>query len=370
LRGHTGGVNALTFFDDGRFIASAPWSPADGDLRLWPLDPDGADIGRVVWGKEAGAGFTQIAVDPAGKKALLSEAYSLGEVFLVPLEEEALRVTNIWPQETSRAWAVTFSSDGKLAAAGAAYTDRDEDMVIRIWNLESGVEQVLPLRDSHGAPYESPWDRGVFGLRFTPDGELLSSGLGGIRHWDLDTGKSTWIYSLPKTMYARWDASRDARFLLTGEIQKVGENEASNLQLHDCELGTVRAITTHGPVVNHLAIDSTGTIIATRGPDGMIRAGSADGSEPHLLFGHEGPVKDLAISPDGHWIASGGEDGIIRLWPMPDVSQAPLHTLPQNELIAKLKTLTNLRAVRDEGSPTGWKIEVGPFPGWETVPTW
>jgi hypothetical protein len=39
-------------------------------------------------------------------------------------------------------------------------------------------------------------------------------------------------------------------------------------------------------------------------------------------------------------------------------------------LIAKLKTLTNLRVVRDEESTTGWKLEVGPFPGWETVPTW
>jgi DNA-binding winged helix-turn-helix (wHTH) protein len=39
-------------------------------------------------------------------------------------------------------------------------------------------------------------------------------------------------------------------------------------------------------------------------------------------------------------------------------------------LIAKLGTFTNLRAVRDPDSPTGWMVEVGPFPGWETVPTW
>jgi len=55
---------------------------------------------------------------------------------------------------------------------------------------------------------------------------------------------------------------------------------------------------------------------------------------------------------------------------MPDLSKPPLHTLPHDELIAKLKTLTNLRVVRDEESATGWKLEVGPFPGWETVPTW
>ena len=48
----------------------------------------------------------------------------------------------------------------------------------------------------------------------------------------------------------------------------------------------------------------------------------------------------------------------------------PAHILSQCEIIAKLKTLTNLRVVRDEESATGWKLEVGPFPGWETVPEW
>ena len=42
----------------------------------------------------------------------------------------------------------------------------------------------------------------------------------------------------------------------------------------------------------------------------------------------------------------------------------------RNELVAKLKSLTNLRAVRDPKSPTGWTIELGPFPGWKDVPSW
>ena len=38
--------------------------------------------------------------------------------------------------------------------------------------------------------------------------------------------------------------------------------------------------------------------------------------------------------------------------------------------LAKVKSLKNLRAVPDPSSDTGWKLEVGPFPGWKTVPTW
>ena len=95
-----------------------------------------------------------------------------------------------------------------------------------------------------------------------------------------------------------------------------------------------------------------------------------NGEEPHRLYGHKGEVREVAFSPDGRWIASCGYDNTARLWPMPDLTKPPLHTLPHDQLIAKLKTLTNLRAVPDETSPTGWKVEVGPFPGWETVPTW
>jgi len=97
---------------------------------------------------------------------------------------------------------------------------------------------------------------------------------------------------------------------------------------------------------------------------------TADGGEPHLLPGQESEIWNITVSPDGRWIATGGADSTIRLWPIPDLSKPPLHTLPRDELIAKLKTLTNLRVLRGKGSSAGWKVEVGPFPGWETVPEW
>jgi len=39
-----------------------------------------------------------------------------------------------------------------------------------------------------------------------------------------------------------------------------------------------------------------------------------------------------------------------------------------NELLAKLRSLTNLRAGEDPDFPSALKLDIGPIPGWETVP--
>jgi WD40 repeat protein len=116
-------------------------------------------------------------------------------------------------------------------------------------------------------------------------------------------------------------------------------------------------------------MDAGGSTAVTGDANGVIRVGPVTGEEPHLLLGNPDEIWDLAVDPKGRWIASASGPG-IRLWPMPDLSKPPLHTLPREELIAKLKTLTNLRVVRDEESATGWTLTHDPFPGWETVPTW
>ena len=48
----------------------------------------------------------------------------------------------------------------------------------------------------------------------------------------------------------------------------------------------------------------------------------------------------------------------------------PLHTLPREELLGRLRALTNFRAVRDESVPGGYRIDFDEFPGFETLPTW
>jgi WD40 repeat protein len=204
------------------------------------------------------------------------------------------------------------------------------------------------------------------------DGRLISDGdADGLRVWDVAAGTSRLLRPCRKSLSTRIArlASPDSRALLRLDPADA-PGVASALSVFDLASGTSREITSHGNVLRSFSLDPSGAILVTGDKDGVVRVGPLTGEEPHLLFGHSGAVTSVAVSPDGRRIASGSDDGTIRLWPMPDLSKPPLHTLPHGELLAKLRSLTNLRAVREPSSDTGWKIEIGPFPGWATVPEW
>ncbi len=117
-----------------------------------------------------------------------------------------------------------------------------------------------------------------------------------------------------------------------------------------------------------MAIDETGTLVATGDLFGTVRVGPTTGEAPHLLLGHEAKILGLAIDPAGRFIASASGDATVRLWPIP--KGPPFHTLPYEELLERLRSLTNVRVVEDETSTTGYSLAAEPFKGWEKVPAW
>jgi WD40 repeat protein len=268
---------------------------------------------------------------------------------------------------------VSFDPQGRRAlaspySAGRAFKD-PEERVLRIWDLESGQEQVYSI--AHLT--DSDWD-GAFLIGFAEDGSLYAPLQEGVARLTLPSEPGGKISSEPivDSFSAHSTVSPDGRFLLVQGNETPGKHhfESELLLVFDLAHGGSRRITTHGNRLSPGArVDPSGRIIVTGDVDGVVRAGPITGEEPHLLLGHEGMILGLAVSHDGKWIASVTEES-IRLWPMPDVSKPPLHTLPHDELIAKLDALTNLRAVPDPESATGWSLEVGPFPGWAEVPNW
>jgi len=251
---------------------------------------------------------------------------------------------------------VAISADGRFAAAAGGAEDR-ATRLIRVWNLDS-YEEVAAITVHADTS---------FCLRFMESGRLLAAGPAGLLSWDLETGTSETLFEGPVGWFA--NSANDEWALLPQFDNNSTLYTLGQVVLLDLRTGSTTPLTSHGNRVTTVAIDAGGTMAVTGDEDGVIRVGPITGEEPHLLLGNPGEIYAVAVDPLGRWIASSSGTE-IRLWPMPDLSKPPLHTLPREELIAKLKTLTNLRVVRDPESSTGWKLTHDPFPGWETVPTW
>jgi WD40 repeat protein len=335
----------------GEWLATTSVDSA-GTVRLWQLEGDNLPAGRVL--AELDTYAYGLAVSPHGK-SLLVGSHSQGAQLLSLDGRPPRRL----PGDETYAGSTAISQDGRL---GAASSVQGSTGYIHIWNLET-VETFSVIELSSGMG-EAP------AIRFAADHWLLAGSDFGLVRLDTETGERETIYD---GRIAVLDVSGDGSLVI---FTSPGEDATSGTLaplgraiVLDLETRAATTLEAHGDRVVAVALDPSGDFVVTGDLDGVIRVGPLDGREPHLLLGSPGEVFDLAVDPKGRWIASTGGNE-LRLWPMPDLSKPPLHTLPRDELIAKLKTLTNIRVVRDEESATGWKLTHDPFPGWETVPTW
>jgi DNA-binding winged helix-turn-helix (wHTH) protein/WD40 repeat protein len=348
LQGPTRIPFELSFTSDSRFLVSC----GDEGARLWPLSP--ADGRQRVITLDVSYFCLDVAAD-ATSPSLLVAAPEVGAFLVEPDGSAARKLVGVPPAVLS---AAALDMRGGLAAVGGK--SRSERATVYIVDLGSGATRSEPL-DCPDAQDRACY---VNSLDFAADGSLIVGSGVGVHRWDLATGERSEIRG---EAYS-WNGlalSSSGRSM----IALSSDGEIVQPIVVDLATGSRRRITSHGGAVLCVAMDPTGERVATGDRTGVVRVGLATGEEPHLLLGHSGVVTEVALSPDGRWVAS-ASGAEIFLWPVPDLSRQPLHSLPHDELIAKIGLLTNVRAVRDETSDTGWTIEIGPFPGWRDVPTW
>jgi len=375
LAGHDGPVQSLAFTPDGRVILSAS---GDGTLRAWPLHPDAGDAVRTLL--QTGMSFPGLAVDPAGRFAAVSGAD--GHVFVVPLDGRPGRELTRF-SENVQVFAVAVSPDGRRVAA-APFIGPLAEKVVSVWDLETGSRRVFGPIPGSGEGFRG----GVHDLSFVdrdrlimarddygdaePAGDVMLDLVEGrfqALDWPSEDGVS------PPRMLATDSEATFAigvRTLVRYDTHTAIGGSSSELPFQLVRYpiggGSLVPIPSHGSAVSAAALDPTGTLVATGSTDGTVRIGPITGEEPHVFLGHEGLVRAVAFSPDGKWLASAGEDRKIRLWPVPDVTKPPLHTLPIDELLKRLRSCTNLRVTEDPKAPDHYQFTRDPFPGWATVP--
>jgi WD40 repeat protein len=346
FRTHDGAVWSVLFGPEGSWLASSDYTL--GTVALWPLKGPVPAPGRTIL--EAGT-FRGMAVTADGKHLLLGG--NRPGVMIGINDGEVTDLPGFSPMA-----GVAFNSDGTIAAGMGGDGQPGPNGALCVWRVGEWENRVI-LQPEPSLTFVNP--------HILRDGRVLCAGKSGLWLCDPTTASCELVF---EGIVGQFAVTEDERRIFLVDMTEWNFGADGQAVVLDLETGAARRLESHGDLVWSIAIDPSGTMVVTGGKDGVVRAGPISGEQPHLLLGHESRVWSLAIDPLGRWIASGSEDTTVRLWPMPELSKPPLHTLPRSELLAKLKTLTNIRVVRDEASATGWKLTHDPFPGWETVPTW
>ena len=366
LHGQKGPAIAVAFTPQGELASTSD----AGAVRIWTLSPEANETVRVLW-SEKGAVGDYLDVDARGRFVVVMKRFA-GEWVVVPLDGSPARVHRATRGRGSpHLGSPRIDPAGQRIAAGYIEYGNADAGSMRIVDIATGAERVLRAETTTGACAGVVAKFGATDFPvWLPDGRLVSDGATGLRVWDLTAGSSRQVRPcLPATenlqnLVIRLTPDSRAAVTLISTVSLT-----SDLSVADLATGASRDITSHGGRLQSFALDSTGTTLVTGDADGLVRVGPLSGEgEPHLLYGHSRSVTSVAVSPDGRWIASGSDDDSIRLWPMPE--GPPLHTLPYDALVARLRSLTNLRVVPDAASATGYKLQPGPFPGWANAPVW
>lgn len=249
--GYMGGVYAISYSPDGKYIAAAH---DDHTIRLW---------------------------EPQNK---IQDG-------LVP----ALR------GHRGEIYAVTFSHDH----IGSMLASASSDKTIRLWNPHASDDNekliaILPYNDS------------VRTVEFSSDNKMLAGGSddGVIQVWDAGTGDRIYEFNehTDSVQEVHFSINRT-------QLVSVSLDGTAILWSLIGEGGRLHPPIQHNSPVYTVKFSPDGNSFVTGSADKLIRLWDTNTAEhSNTLIGHKDTVSDIDYSPDGSSLVSGSPDGTVFLW--------------------------------------------------------
>jgi WD40 repeat protein len=382
---------AMAFSPDGRWVAGTNTNSEyrRNGVTIWPVDDRYPRVLRLADGvlpsewrdnlfHPDGSRLFTVATGKDGRDTLLSYPLSggAGVAPTVVFRDQDLSAYTVDPMGR---FLIVVSASGarKLPLSGGPATMLEGLGRVEFLSLDptgrhlaSGSHDavlVLDLESGERHEIEPPGEGAVrrHSWRFDSVGRLLVTRGGVVSRWDPTTRASEVVVGEGVYLAAPFP---DGDRLVLWSDEGDGQAVVSVLDLGSGSRTEVPRA--HQSVIGGHP-DPTGSVWVSTHAEGEIRVGSLTDEEPHLLLSHETVITFAHVSPDGRWILTRG-DNSLRLWPMPDVTKPPLHTLPYDDLMARLRALTNVRAIPDPESPNGYSLDPDftAYRGWAEVPEW
>jgi len=300
LTGHDELVTSAAFSSDGSLAMTAA---SDHSLRFW-----NARTGQLVDVLRIPADISATAIDP-GFRLVVQAGWDGRVQFFDARSGELLERLDA---HRASVMSIALSPDGRTFASGGM------DGVLHVWTRPAVPADVL-------LPSQGAW---VETLAFTQEQQLITGAEDGLRRWHLANRSASSSRTESQTGVVSLASSPDLRLLAAGTLTgKVRLLEATTgRQLRELSLG-------HDSV-RSLAFSPDGKLLAVGGNREVSLWSVPDGVLLGRLVGHTGKIWALAIDSTGTLLASGGADKVVRLWDL--ARRQPLRQLDVGDFVRAL----------------------------------
>lgn len=282
-RGHSQGINSLTWSPDGKFIASGS---DDGSVQIWDAKTGDKKViytGHAHW-------VRAVAWSPDGIYIASGSDDCTVQLWKAVNGDHVLTYTGHahWVN------AIVWSHDAKRIASGS------HDKTVQIWDRASG--DIITTYNSHTAS--------VLAVAWSRDGKYIASGGDDktMQVWEALNGNqlSTYHHSSGTINTAAW--SPNAWQIASGGTDRT-------VDVWNAQDGNkVNIYNGHSASILGLAWSPNGKYLASASVDCMVKIWDVATRNNVLTYpGHAEYVRAIAWSPDGKQVASGSWDSTVQI---------------------------------------------------------